>query len=97
MTLLLWIASKIARRQAPAAATVWVAIVIVSALFGLGHLPMTARLTPLTPIVIIRAIVRNGIAGVLFGWLYWRRGLEAAMIAHFATDLVLHVLLPLGA
>lgn len=97
MTLLLWLVSRITRRRMPAAASVWMAILVVSFLFfGLGHLPMTARFMPLTPIVVVRAIVLNGIAGVLFGWLYWRRGLEAAMIAHFSTDLVLHVLLPLA-
>ena len=37
-------------------------------------------------------VVLNSLAGIAFGWLYWRRGLEAAMIAHFAADLVLHVL-----
>jgi hypothetical protein len=31
----------------------------------------------------------------VFGWLYWRRGLEAAIVAHFAADLVLHVAAPL--
>ena len=35
----------------------------------------------------------NGIPGVAFGWLYWQRGLEAAMVAHFSADLVLHVLI----
>jgi membrane protease YdiL (CAAX protease family) len=96
MTLLLWIASKITRRQMPGPVVVWVAIVVVSVLFGLGHLPMTARLMPLSAIVVVRAIVLNGIAGLLFGWLYWRRGLESAMIAHFSADIVLHVLLPLA-
>lgn len=95
MTLLLWIASKITRRRTLNGGVVWTIIIVVSVLFGLGHLPMTARLMPLSTIVVIRAIALNGIAGVLFGWLYWRRGLESAMIAHFATDIVLHVLLPL--
>jgi membrane protease YdiL (CAAX protease family) len=36
----------------------------------------------------------NGIGGVVFGWLYWKKGLESAMIAHFSADIVLHVLLP---
>ena len=26
------------------------------------------------------------------GWLYWQRGLLAAMVAHFSADIVLHVL-----
>jgi membrane protease YdiL (CAAX protease family) len=37
---------------------------------------------------------RNGLAGVVFGWLYWRRGLLAAMVAHLTFDLVLHVIVP---
>ena len=65
---------------------------LAAVLFGLGHLPATAALLPLTPAVVARAVVLNGIAGVVFGWLYWRRGLEAAMVAHFCADLVLHVL-----
>jgi membrane protease YdiL (CAAX protease family) len=55
---------------------------------------MTAQFMPITPIVVIRAIVLNGILGILYGWLYWHRGLESAMITHFSTDIMLHVLLP---
>jgi membrane protease YdiL (CAAX protease family) len=72
----------------------WSAIVIAAVLFGAGHLPATAALTPLTLVVVSRAIVLNGIAGVAFGVLYWRNGLEAAMLAHFGSDVVLHVLAP---
>ena len=64
-------------------------------LFGLGHLPTTATLVSLTAMVILRATVLNGIGGVVFGYLYWKRGLEAAMLAHFSADIVLHVLTPL--
>jgi len=71
----------------------WLAIVLSAALFGLGHLPATAALVPLSPAVIARAVILNGIPGVAFGWLYWQRGLEAAMVAHFSADLVLHVLI----
>jgi membrane protease YdiL (CAAX protease family) len=95
MTLLIWLVTRVTHRAVPTAATVWLAILIVSVVFGLGHLPMTARFMPLTALVVTRAIILNGIAGLLFGWLYWRRGLEAAMLAHFATDVILHVLLPL--
>lgn len=31
---------------------------------------------------------------VIYGWLYWKKGLESAMIAHFSTDIVLHMLIP---
>ncbi len=33
--------------------------------------------------------------GIIAGWLYWTRGLESAMISHFAADIVLHVIPPL--
>ncbi|MFC6728181.1 type II CAAX prenyl endopeptidase Rce1 family protein, partial [Natronoarchaeum mannanilyticum] len=70
---------------------VWLGVVLTSVLFALGHLPATAQLTALTPAVIVRALVLNGLPGALFGWLYWKGGLEAAMIAHFGAGLVLHV------
>jgi hypothetical protein len=34
----------------------------------------------------------NGVLGVAFGRLYWKKGLESAMIAHFSADIVLHVI-----
>jgi len=46
----------------------------------------------LTTIVVVRTVLLNSIAGVLFGWLYWRRGLLAAMVSHFSADIVLHVI-----
>jgi len=61
----------------------------------LGHLPATALITTLTPLVIFRALLLNGIGGVVFGWLYWKKGLESSMIAHFSADITLHVLFPL--
>lgn len=79
----------------PASAVFWVANIFAAVLFGLGHLPATAMFLPLTPLVVTRAILLNGIGGVIFGWLYWKRGLEAAMIAHFSADIVLHVLFAL--
>jgi hypothetical protein len=73
----------------------WVSVVLAAIVFGLGHLPGTAAIMPITPPVILRAVLLNGIGGVVFGWLFFRKGLEFAMISHFSLDIVLHVLLPL--
>lgn len=70
----------------------WTANIIAALLFGLGHLPATAAITALTPMVIFRALLLNGIPGLAFGNFYRWYGLEAAMICHFSTDIVLHVL-----
>jgi membrane protease YdiL (CAAX protease family) len=79
----------------PTSAVFWIANILAALLFGLGHLPTMASLVPLTPLVIARTVALNGLLGIIFGWLYWRRGLEAAMISHFSADIVLHVLLAL--
>lgn len=95
MSLLAWIGSFISKTSEgkPTRAIFWTANILAAILFGLGHLPATATLIPLTPLVITRAIVLNGLGGIAFGYLYWKRGLESAMIAHFSADIVLHVLL----
>ena len=73
----------------PTPGVFWTAIILVAILFGLGHLPTTAAITSLTPLLIVRALVLNGVAGVAFGYLYWKHGLEAAMLAHMSTHLVM--------
>ncbi len=96
MTLIVWISCKIKRTEtgSPTVVGVWLAIILVSVVFGIGHLPMTATFMEITFVVVVRAIVLNGIAGVVFGWLYWKKGLESAVISHFSADIVLHVILP---
>jgi membrane protease YdiL (CAAX protease family) len=39
-------------------------------------------------VVVFFVVGVNAAFGLLFGWLYWRRGLESAMIAHAMTHLV---------
>jgi membrane protease YdiL (CAAX protease family) len=76
----------------PGRAVAWVAIVVAAVLFGVGHLPALAQAVTLTPALVARTLLLNGIAGVVFGWLYWRRSLEAAMIAHASFHVPLVVL-----
>jgi membrane protease YdiL (CAAX protease family) len=98
MTLLVWLGARLTRATRPTDAVYWAGTLLAALLFGLGHLPATAALVPLTPLVVARALALNGIAGAVFGWLYWRQGLSAAILAHVAGDLVLHVISPsLGA
>lgn len=75
----------------PALGALWLANILAAVIFGLGHLPTTATLVKLTPLLIGRAILLNGIVGIACGYLFWQYGLEAAMLAHFTADLVLHV------
>jgi hypothetical protein len=97
VSLFVWITFKIKKTKdgAPVDFGIWLSIVLAAIVFGLGHLPATAKITPLTGMVVIRAIVLNGVGGIIFGWLYWKKGLESAMMSHFSADIVLHVITPL--
>lgn len=96
MTLIVWIIFKIKKTEdgKPTTLGIWIAIIISAVIFGLGHLPITGAITSITPLIIGRAILLNGVGGVIFGWLYWKKGLESAMIGHFSADVVLHVIYP---
>ena len=78
----------------PADGAYWTAIITSAVLFGLGHLPATQALTPLTPMLVARAVVLNSLVGIACGWLYWKYGLESAMVAHFSADILLHLIGP---
>lgn len=97
LTLLAWLGKFVSHTSEgrPTLVVFWIANILTAILFGLGHLPVTALAVPLTPLVITRAIVLNGLAGLAFGYLYWTRGIESAMLSHFSADLVLHVLFAL--
>lgn len=96
VSLFVWITFKIKKDKngRPTVWGIWLSIILAAVFFGLGHLPATAQITKLTGVVIIRAIVLNGVAGIIFGWLYWKKGLESAIIAHFSADIVLRVITP---
>lgn len=96
VSLFAWITFKIKKTQdsRPTGFGMWLSIILASVVFGLGHLPATAQITALTGNVIIRAIALNGVAGIVFGWLYWKKGLESAMLSHFSADIILHILTP---
>jgi membrane protease YdiL (CAAX protease family) len=96
MTLLVWVTFKIKKTSigTPTPIGVWLAIVISAVLFGLGHLPVASSYVTINAMTVTEAIVNNGIIGIVCGWLYWKKGLESAMIAHFSADVVLHLIVP---
>lgn len=70
-----------------APAAIWLGILMACVLFGLAHVGNL----PHVPHPYLRAITLNGIAGLVLGWLYWYRGLEAAMIAHLGADVTIYL------
>ena len=73
-----------------AAIPVWVyitAIILAALLFAAGHLPATAQLLGLSTPIVIRAFVLNGVAGLGFGYLFWKKGLSYAILAHMLVHI----------
>ncbi len=97
MTLIAWIIFKIKKTEdgKPTNFGMWLSVILAAVIFGIGHLPVLIATTTLTPLLITRVIILNSVGGIIFGWLYWKKGLESAMIAHFSADIVLHVIMPL--
>ncbi|MCR8657657.1 CPBP family intramembrane glutamic endopeptidase [Paenibacillus endoradicis] len=95
MSLIVWVFTRVGGKRSPIPSIYYVlAIVLAAILFGLAHLPATMSLFgELTPLLVIRAILSNGLLGVWFGYLYWKKGLEYAIVAHMFADIFLHVVL----
>lgn len=95
LTLIAWALARCNHRVAQP--WMMVAAIILAALtFGAGHLP-AAFASGLAPSggAIAHIVLLNALAGIAFGAVFWRWGLEHAMLAHFCADLVLHVAAPL--
>lgn len=95
MTLIVWLFARITDKETEEIpnSIYYIAIFLTAILFGLGHLPATIQVFGgLSGIIVMRALVLNGLLGLWFGYLYWKKGLEYAIIAHMSADFFIHVL-----
>ena len=92
MALFTWILFKIFKTK-----NSWIfgfAIIFSAIIFGIWHLPAVKLLVgDLSPVVIFYTIFGNFMAWVIFGYLYYKKWLEAAMLAHIVTHIILVSLL----
>ena len=70
-----------------------IANIIAALLFAVGHLPSTATMTALTPVIIIRCFLFNGGLGLVFGYLYRKYGIGYAMLSHGLCHLISDILM----
>lgn len=90
LSLFAWAAWRLVQRGqgTPHASLMMAGIIFTAILFGIGHLPGIAAVGPLSPLLVLRTVSLNALGGTVFGWLFWRRSLEAAMLAHATTHIV---------
>ncbi len=97
LTLIAWLGSLLFHHPdgRPKLAVLWVANITFALYLGFGHLQTATSLGwPLNPLVVTRGLLLNGVAGLVFGWLYWKYGFESAMLAHFFADIITQVAYP---
>lgn len=88
MSLVVFIISKIIKKKEISTTVIVVANIISALLFAAGHLPSTAAMTDLTPLIVFRCFLFNGGLGLTFGYLYRKYGIGYAMIAHGGVHLL---------
>lgn len=88
MTFIVWLVSKISKNLSPT--SYWIGIIVAALIFAAGHLPIaTMAVENPTTSLYAYIILGNSVGGLVFGWLYWKKGLEAAMIGHIFAHLVM--------
>jgi hypothetical protein len=100
MTLLVWIAWRLLQKgkDEPRAICFVSAIVLSAIVFGLGHLPLVSALgVHFTAAIVLYIVVANSAFGFIAGYLYWKKGLESAIVAHMFAHVVIVTAIHLGA
>lgn len=88
MTFFVWLFSKLFKSLD--VKIYWAGIILAALLFAIGHFPVAFQAvgTPST-LLLSYIVLGNSIGGIIFGWLYWKRGLESAFIAHIMAHVVM--------
>ncbi len=91
MTFIVWVLSQVVKENNTV--IYWGGIILSSIMFALGHFPIAYQAVENpSNLLLLYLLIGNSIGGIIFGWLYWKKGLESAMIAHIVT----HIILVLG-
>lgn len=75
-------------RLAPSRGLVWAAIIISSMLALIGQTPglmMIGFDDPAAQLLLFNGLV-TAFTGIAYGWLFWKHGLEAAILAHLIVE-----------
>ena len=63
--------------------------IAAAGLFAAGHIPVTiAFFGKLTPVILLRCFLLNGGAGLIFGRLYRKYGIQYAMLSHVLFHII---------
>jgi membrane protease YdiL (CAAX protease family) len=99
LSLLAWLGMKLFRVSEKGRGrwvALWIANFATALFFGWYHISNEKLfVNPVPFIVALRTVLIVLPAGLAFGWIYIRRGLEAAILSHFFIDVIVHVVRPI--
>ena len=88
MNTLCWILFKITRKLSDG--VYWTAIAAAALLFAAGHLPVLYQMVEdPTFTTVLYVLLGNSVGGLIFGYTYWKNGLESAILAHMFGHLTM--------
>ena len=91
VAIILWKVFFKSEKKIPTKAII-LANVLSAILFAAGHIPATVMSIGITPAILIRCFLLNGGAGLVFGRLYRKRGIQYAMIAHAFSHIAMKLI-----
>jgi membrane protease YdiL (CAAX protease family) len=94
VSLFAWLGSRVSRSDDghPSRKVYWAAIILAGLMFGWAHVDDKLSIPGITTGFLAVILILNTSIGILFGWFYWRLGLECAMLVHFLVDAVFSTL-----
>ena len=97
LSLFTGLATRLARRagRVPNRRIVWVANGLSAFAFAAAHLPAWRAVDSMNPGLALMVLTLNGLAGVILGYLFVKRGISAAMWAHAGADCAIQLIGPL--
>ena len=85
------VCSKLTKGNELHGAHYWIGIILANLLLALEHLPAASALPrEITPILFFRVLVMNSMLSLLFGYLFWKKGLVYSMLAHMVSHIFLY-------
>ena len=91
MTFFVWVIYKILGKLTPS--VYWIAIITMILFFGLINLfPVISSIHGTSRVALISYnLLLSAIGVTVYGWLYWKKGLETAMIAHLLASIIITI------
>ena len=87
VSFVVWLIARFLKRET----AIWIALIISALLFGAAHL---SRWMDSGPAVVTAVMIVNSLIAIVLGRIYVKWGIEAAILGHFAGDVVVHIIGP---